>query len=51
MPIDALEPTEDDFDGRRRQVNFNINRVTGISPEMLEDDSRERSRRAKSAVS
>ena len=52
VPIDALEPSEDEgYEGRRRQVNFNINRVTGISPEVNEDDSRERSRRAKSSVS
>ena len=49
VPIDALEePTEEEYEERKRQVNFNINRVTGISPETLDGDSRERgSRRAK----
>jgi hypothetical protein len=53
VPIDVLEePTEEEYEERKRQVNFNINRITAISPEMHDDNSRDRSnRRAKSLIS
>ena len=51
VPIDVLQQSEDEDDGRRRQVNFNINRVINISPEMHDNNSLDRSRRLKSAVS
>ena len=49
VPIDILEElTEEEYEERKRQVNFNINRVTAISPERNNDNSREiSSRRAK----
>lgn len=42
VPIDALNLSDPEDNGRNRQVNFNINRVVGITPEREDNNSIDR---------